>query len=128
MPARQRTPVSALAEFPKLGPKSRLMLASAGLETLEQLREVGAVAAYARAKRTGANVSLNLLWALEGALTGLHWQDVARLHRTSLLLALDDYEHRECAQVTDATDAQSKPRRAAAASTGEAARGRSRRR
>ena len=29
------------------------------------------------------------LWALEGALSGLPWQVVAREHRTSLLLALE---------------------------------------
>ncbi|MCM0610232.1 MAG: TfoX/Sxy family DNA transformation protein [Ideonella sp. WA131b] len=31
----------------------------------------------------------NLLWALEGALTGLPWQVVAKEHRLSLLLALE---------------------------------------
>ena len=34
-------------------------------------------------------MSLNLLWAMEGALTGVHWQVVAREHRASLLLALE---------------------------------------
>jgi DNA transformation protein and related proteins len=33
-----------------------------------------------------------LLWALESALTGEHWQHVAKNHRTSLLLALEEYE------------------------------------
>ena len=65
------------------------MLAAAGIATLAQLRRVGPVAAYARVRRTGANASLNLLWALEGALTGLAWQTVAREHRLSLLLALE---------------------------------------
>jgi DNA transformation protein len=37
-------------------------------------------------------VSLNLLWALEGALSGEHWQVVAKEHRTSLLLALEEQE------------------------------------
>jgi DNA transformation protein len=37
-------------------------------------------------------VSLNLLWGLESALTGEHWQDVAKKHRTSLLLALEERE------------------------------------
>ena len=35
---------------------------------------------------------LNTMWAIEGALTNLPWQVVAREHRTSLLLALEDYE------------------------------------
>jgi DNA transformation protein len=85
---------TSLAELPNLGPKSAQVLAQAGITSLEQLRQLGAVPAYVRAKQTGANVSLNLLWALEGAITGLHWQAVARLHRTSLLLALEDYEKR----------------------------------
>ncbi len=79
-------------ELPNLGPKSRAMLASAGITTLPHLRKLGAVAAYARVKRGGANASLNLLWALEGALTGLPWQVVARAYRTSLLLALEQHE------------------------------------
>jgi hypothetical protein len=39
--------------------------------------------------RPGNNASLNLLWALEGALTGLPWRVVAQEHRLSLLLALE---------------------------------------
>ena len=65
------------------------MLAAAGIHSAEQLRALGAVAAFARVRRTDPRASLNLLWALEGALTGLPWQTVAREHRTSLLLALD---------------------------------------
>lgn len=84
-----------LAALPNLGPKSQAMLAGAGITTLDELRRLGSVAAYARVKATGANASLNLLWALEGALCGQRWQDVAREHRTSLLLALDTYERHD---------------------------------
>lgn len=82
----------ALSTLPNLGPKSQAMLAAAGITSLAQLRQLGAVAAYSRVRRSGANASLNLLWALEGALTGLPWQQVAREHRTSLLLALETHE------------------------------------
>lgn len=78
-----------LSELPNLGPKSEAALAAAGITTVAQLRRLGSVAAYHQARQTGANVSLNLLWALEAALTGLSWQVVAREHRTSLLLALE---------------------------------------
>lgn len=81
-----------IADLPNLGPKSQHMLALAGITTIAQLRKVGSVAAYARAKQAGANASINLLWALEGALTGLPWQTVAREHRTSLLLALEEHQ------------------------------------
>ncbi|MGL4409082.1 MAG: TfoX/Sxy family DNA transformation protein [Zoogloea sp.] len=80
------TPVGRL---PNLGPKSARMLADAGIRTLAELQALGAVRAYARIKATQPGASLNLLWALEGALTGSPWQTVAREHRASLLLALD---------------------------------------
>ena len=79
----------SIAELPGLGPKSEAMLAAAGIRSVAQLKRLGAVRAYAKVKASGANASLNLLWALEGALTGLHWQVVAREHRLSLLLALE---------------------------------------
>lgn len=78
--------------LPNLGPVSRQMLADAGIDSVQALRRLGAVAAYARVKALHPRASLNLLWALEGALTGLRWQDVAREHRTSLLLALESLE------------------------------------
>lgn len=83
---------TTLAALPNLGPKSAQMLARAGITTLAQLRALGAVAAYVAVKRHTPNASLNLLWALEGALTQMRWQDVARQHKTSLLLALEQYE------------------------------------
>jgi DNA transformation protein len=83
-------PGPAADPLQRLGPKSREWLERAGIEDFGQLREMGAVRAYLAVKRTGARPSLNLLWALEGLLTGQRWQDVAREHRTSLLLALED--------------------------------------
>ncbi len=80
--------------LPNLGPKSQAMLIAAGIHTLADLHRLGSVAAYLQVKRQGGNASLNLLWALEGAISGLHWQEVAREHRTSLLLALEDAERR----------------------------------
>jgi DNA transformation protein len=90
MPKKQSVAPASVATLPNLGPKSQQMLQAAGIHSLEDLRALGAVAAYVRVKRLGGNASLNLLWALEGALTGLHWQEVAKEHRTSLLLAVED--------------------------------------
>jgi DNA transformation protein and related proteins len=87
-----QTPVQSISELKSLGPKSQEMLARAGITSVAQLRELGSVVAYVRVKNANANVSLNLLWALESALTGQAWQEVARLHRTSLLLAVESFE------------------------------------
>ena len=84
--------VADIAELPNLGPKSKEMLAVANIKTVAQLRRLGSVAAYAQVKQKVSKASFNLLWALEGALTGLPWQTVAREHRTSLLLALEQQQ------------------------------------
>ena len=81
-----------ISDLRSLGPKSQEMLAAAGIRTVDELHEIGAVAAYDRVRKVRPRASLNLLWALESALTGIPWQEVARLHRTSLLLAVDAAE------------------------------------
>ena len=82
----------ALAAAMNLGPKSAAVLVKAGVTSLSQLRELGSVKVFSLARRLEPSVTLNLLWALEGAVVGQHWQAVAREHRSSLLMALEDYE------------------------------------
>lgn len=79
-----------LIHLRNLGPVSSEMLARAGIRSERQLRQLGAVAAFARVEARGLKPSLNLLYALEGALQDRGWKDVARQRRTDLLLALDD--------------------------------------
>lgn len=94
-----------------LGPKSTNILRSAGISTMDELRRVGAVRAYSLARAADAAVSLNLLWALEGAILGEPWQSVAREHRTRLLMGLDDHQrHRAHDAAARATEAPSPPR------------------
>ena len=93
-----------IGSLPGLGPKSQAMLATAGIDSIQKLTGLGSVQAYLMVKRAGCNPSLNLLWALEGALSGAHWQQVARLHRTSLLMALEDMEARPCNEPADEDD------------------------
>lgn len=96
-PSVQKIEVTATALAPfqhlrNLGPKSAAMLVAAGIHTPAQLRALGSVRAFATVKASDATASLNLLWALEGAITGEPWQEVAREHRTSLLLALETHQ------------------------------------
>jgi DNA transformation protein len=84
----------ALEQLRNPGTASLRMLAAAGISSDADLRALGSVAAYLAVKRTGAHTSLNLLWALEGALTGRDWRVVARQVRTGLLLHLDDMARR----------------------------------
>ncbi len=66
------------------------MLEKAGIDSVTRLRELGAVRAYRQVQLSGARPSLNLLWALEGALTDQPWQQIAQAHRLSLLLELEN--------------------------------------
>jgi DNA transformation protein len=88
--AKARGAAKGLAEMRNLGPKSREMLAKAGIKTETQLRQLGAVRAYVKTKAVWPQASLNLLWALEGALSGRDWREVAETERASLLMALED--------------------------------------
>ena len=85
----RHTQAKELAALANLGPRSAEALVTAGIVSLAELQRLGSVAAYAQVKRVDPRVTLNLLWALEGALSGLPWRVVAKEHRTSLLLALD---------------------------------------
>ncbi len=78
------------APLRNLGPVSKRMLATAGITSSETLRRLGSVEAYRRVRSHDPRASLNLLWALEGALTGRPWEDVARNDRLSLLLQLEN--------------------------------------
>lgn len=80
------------ADLPNLGPKSREMLKRAGFAGVQSLREAGSVVAYVRTRAIWPQASLNLLWALEGALSGRSWQEVAQTDRATLLMALEDIE------------------------------------
>jgi predicted flap endonuclease-1-like 5' DNA nuclease len=89
-PAAQPAAAASIAALANLGPRSAQMLAAAGITTLARLRTLGAVAAYARVQRADRHASLNLLYALEGALQGQHWRAVRRERRLELLTALED--------------------------------------
>jgi hypothetical protein len=53
-------------------------LRQTGVRSLEDLKPVGALAAFVRVKRAGFRPSLNLLYALEGAILDCHWQEDPR--------------------------------------------------
>lgn len=78
-----------LRDLRGLGPKSEGMLLRVGIDSPEALRALGAVAAYERLVRAGEAVGLNMLWALEGALSNRDWRAVARDDRTLLLEQLE---------------------------------------
>ena len=84
--------MNAPVNAPKLrniGPKSAAWLRQVGLRTRDDLEAIGAVESFMRVKRAGFKPSLNLLYALEGALLDCHWQQVPEERRSELVLATE---------------------------------------
>ncbi len=92
MSVRPLPDASELRTLPNLGPASERMLHAAGIHTPAALRALGSVPAFVAVRQAGQQPSLNLLWALEGALSGRDWKSVAQQERTALLMQLDDLE------------------------------------
>lgn len=59
-----------------LGPKSRAWLKTIGIESREELEALGAAEAYLRVRDAGFKPSLNLLWALQGAILDITWNEI----------------------------------------------------
>ena len=64
------------AKMHNIGPKSAAWLRQVGLRTHEDIAAIGTVEAFMRVKRAGFKPTLNLLYAIEGALLDCHWHDV----------------------------------------------------
>ena len=61
------------------------MLAEAGIRTIDELQELGAVRAYIRVKALRPkSVSLNLLWALAAGLEDRDWRELSAEEKASL--------------------------------------------
>ena len=68
-----------------IGPKSAAWLRQVGLHTQQDLIDTGAVAAFVKVRRAGFKPSLNLLYSLEAALLGCHWQELPVPRRQQLV-------------------------------------------
>ena len=77
--------MNATGKLRNIGPKSAAWLRQVGLHSLQALQEAGAVGAYMKVRRAGFKPSLNLLYALEGALRDCHWQEVPEVRRQALV-------------------------------------------
>ena len=67
---------SELLQLKNLGMASVNILHAIGINTYTDLKSMGAVEAYRRIKARGINVSKVMLYALQGALMDVHWNDL----------------------------------------------------
>ena len=60
-----------------MGPKSRVWLHEIGINTLEDLKTIGAVEAYRRLKIAfPTEITLNMLWGLQAAILNISWKNL----------------------------------------------------
>ncbi|MDH5833209.1 TfoX/Sxy family protein [Luteimonas kalidii] len=81
--------MNAPLKLRNIGPKSAAWLRQVGLRTEADLVAAGPVDAFMRVKRAGFKPSLNMLYALEGALQDCHWQEVPEARRAELVAAVE---------------------------------------
>lgn len=75
-----------------IGPKSAAWLRQVGVRTEEEVKSLGSIEVYFKVKKAGFKASLNLLYALEGAVLGCHWTEVSNERRSELLLEVSARE------------------------------------
>lgn len=67
---------SELLQLKNLGMATVNILQAIGINNYDELREIGSVEAYRRIKARDINVSKVMLYALEGALMDVHWNNL----------------------------------------------------
>lgn len=75
-----------------VGPKSAAWLRQVGVRTGEDLARIGPVEAFLKVKRAGFRPSLNLLYAMAGALADCHWAELPDERKQALIADLEAAE------------------------------------
>ena len=65
-----------MGKLRNIGPKSSRWLEAVGVRNLEDLEQLGVVETFLRVRDAGFTTSLNLLWALQGAVMDIHWSEL----------------------------------------------------
>jgi DNA transformation protein len=78
-----------LLDLRNLGKTSAQWLHAVGIHTAGDLRRLGAVDAYRAVKTRGFRASKVLLYAIEGALMDIHWNDLPSERKEALNKQLD---------------------------------------
>lgn len=89
---------SELIHLKNIGAASVNILHAVGINSLNDLKQVGPVETYMRIKQRGISVSKVMLYALQGALDDTHWNDLSPQAKASLLEAANNYQSTDLAK------------------------------
>lgn len=81
---------SDLLQLKNLGATSVNWLRAVGIHSREELERIGPVGAYNRVRSRGIRVSRVLLYALQGALLGVHWNELDPALKQQLVAEADE--------------------------------------
>lgn len=73
-----------LQTLKNIGKTSAQWLRAVGIQNAEDLRRTGSVTAFHAVKARGFGASRVLLYAIEGALLGIHWNDLSTHQKDEL--------------------------------------------
>ncbi len=95
-----------------VGPKTGAWLRQVGVYSIADLKRLGAVETYLKVKRAGFRPSLNLLYALGGAIENCHWTELSDLQKNNLVAEMGAAESTNpiktrWQKASDASDADS---------------------
>lgn len=72
-----------------VGPKSAAWLRQVGIKTDDEVKAIGSLETFMKVKRAGFKPSLNLLYALEGAVLDCHWTALTTERKSELVLEVN---------------------------------------
>ena len=73
-----------LTDLPNIGPTLAKKLIAVSIKTPADLRRVGSTKAFAKIKSMDSSACYNMLYALEGAVQGIRWHNLAKKERNNL--------------------------------------------
>ncbi|NEO87958.1 MAG: TfoX/Sxy family protein [Spirulina sp. SIO3F2] len=73
-----------MTKLRNIGPVSRQWLYEIEIYTLADLQQCGSITAYEMIRSQHPKVSINLLWALEGAILDLDWRELSAEQKAML--------------------------------------------
>ena len=84
--------MNGAAKIRNIGPKSAAWLRQVGIRSEADVKEIGALAVFMKVRKAGFRPSLNLLYALEGAVQDCHWTALDPQRKSELVLEVNAIE------------------------------------
>lgn len=84
--------MSSPSKIKNIGPKSAAWLRQVGVRTEADIKLLGAMEVFMKVKKAGFKPSMNLLYALEGAVQDCHWTLVSADRKGELVLEANALE------------------------------------